>query len=72
MKLEIYFTEEEIESFLMKKGFKTFIKTETLTHGPYGKLESEIEVKYVSNLIGVETKQIEKFNQLMKKRLLEW
>jgi hypothetical protein len=72
MELTLYFTEEEIEDFLMKKGFKTFIKTETISHGPYGKQEYDVEVKYVTNLIGTEFTQKEAFDKLLKKRLLEW
>jgi hypothetical protein len=52
------FTDKEIKGFLLKKGFVVIKK-------------DGIETEYVSDIIGAKHKILDKFNELIKKRLLE-
>ena len=70
MKLEIYFTDKEVHEFLLSKGYVPINKKKVINHGPYGKLEDVIIEKWVRSIDGSEWPLQEKFNELLKKKLL--
>lgn len=70
MKLELYFSDEEIDSFLMGNGYVPFTKKEVIYHGPYDKLKDVVVKRWVRGLDGSEFILEDKFNELIKKKLL--
>jgi len=72
MKLDLYFTEKEINDFLISKGYTPINKKRVLNYGPYDKLEDVIIEKWVKDIDGSEHRLEDKFEALIKKRLLDW